>query len=248
MRTRRGKPTPALIIVTSWAETRPSAWLLGQAEQSHADTLPPWRRRQWTAARLTARAALLLVHGRPPHGLEILPAADGAPRILGAAATTWWVSLSHSGDWAACAVSPLGRPMGVDIEHDDACDLELLARVSAPDELPPVPRSATSRWATSRWARKEAAFKACRGVPAALSCYRVGGDGSIVAGQPGATRPRQLTSWETNVPGAVLAVAGQPGPAPAVRVLAGSAVLAFLGKARRGQERRARPRPEPTFP
>jgi phosphopantetheinyl transferase len=202
-------------------------WLLGQAEQCHAKTLPPWRRRQWIAARLTARAALHLVHGRPPNNLEILPAADGAPRILGEAAKTWWVSLSHSGDRAVCGVSPQSRPVGVDIEQDGACDLELLARVSASGEVPPAPCSATSYWA-----RKEAAFKACRGVPAVLSDYRVDSDGSIIVGQPDASVVRHLASWEIDVPGAVLAVAGPPGPPPTVRVLSGAAVVAFLSKSR----------------
>ena len=207
----------AVVLAVRWAGHCPPPHLLPPAEQRHAHGLPPWRARQWTTGRLTARAALLLYLRELPADLEILPAPDGAPVPT---RTALALSIAHCDEWTACACGPAGHALGVDVEEPGACDDALLARVSGPGEEPPG-----SKTATDGWARKEAAFKACRGDPPVLTSYRLAGPGQVVASGRAGTADRTLATWSAALPGAVLAVAGTDPRPPLLRILDAAAVL-----------------------
>jgi hypothetical protein len=207
-----------MVLAVRWAGYPPPPHLLAPAERRHARGLPPWRARQWTAGRLTARAALLLYLCGLPADLEILPGPDGAPAPTGTALT---LSIAHCDEWAACACGPAGHALGVDVEEPGACDETLLARVSGPRDTLPGPATATHGWA-----RKEAAFKACRGDPPVLTCYHLAGPGQVVAS--GADTDLTLATWSASLPGAVLAVAGTDPRPPLLRILDAAAVVTSI--------------------
>jgi hypothetical protein len=209
---------PAMVLAVRWAGYPPPPHLLAPAERRHALGLPPWRARQWTAGRLTARAALLLYLRDLPADLEILPGPDGAPAPTGTALT---LSIAHCDEWAACACGPGGHALGVDVEEPGACDETLLARVSGPRDTLPGPATATHGWA-----RKEAAFKACRGDPPVLTRYHLAGPGQVVA--YGADTDLTLATWSASLPGAVLAVAGTDPRPPLLRILDAAAVVTSI--------------------
>jgi 4'-phosphopantetheinyl transferase EntD len=207
----------AMVLAVRWSDYPPPFGLLGIAERRHALRLPPWRGRQWTTGRLTARAALLLYLRGLPADLEILPGSDGAPVLTGTGTAAHALSIAHCDEWTACACGPAGEALGVDVEEAGACDDALLARVSAPGEVRQGPAMATHGWA-----RKEAAFKACRGVPPVLTCYRLAGSARVVASG------RALATWTASLPGAVLATAGTDPRPPSLRVLDAQAVVAMV--------------------
>jgi hypothetical protein len=222
-RRRRGR---GMVLAVRWAGYPPPPHLLAPAERRHAQGLPAWRARQWTTGRLTARAALLLYLRDLPADLEILPGPDGAPALGGTALdpqTRHVLSIAHCDEWAACACGPADHALGVDVEEAGACDDALLARVSGPGETFPGPAMATHGWA-----RKEAAFKACRGVPPVLTCYRLAGSGRVVAPGGAARADRALATWSASLAGAVLAVASTDPRPPLLRVLDAAAVVTSL--------------------
>jgi hypothetical protein len=212
-----------MVLAVRWSGYPPPPHLLASAERRYAEGLPAWRGRQWIMGRLTARAALLLYLRDLPADLEILPGPDGAPALTGTGMAQHVLSVAHCDDWAACACGPAGRALGVDVEEAGACDDALLARVSGPGETRPGPATATHGWA-----RKEAAFKACRGVPAVLTCYRLAGSGRVVASGGAAQADRALATWSASLPGAVLAAASTDPRPPVLRVLNAPAAVTML--------------------
>jgi hypothetical protein len=212
-----------MVLAVRWSGYPPPPHLLAPAERRHAQCLPPWRGRQWITGRLTARAALLLYLRSLPADLEILPGSDGAPALAGTGMAPHVLSIAHCDEWAACACGPAGHALGVDIEEAGACDDTLLARVSGPGETRPGPAMATHGWA-----RKEAAFKACRGVPPVLTCYRLAGSGRVVASGDAARADRVLAAWSASLPGAVLATAGTDPRPPLLRVLDAPAAVTMM--------------------
>jgi phosphopantetheinyl transferase len=201
--------------------------LLAAAEWRHAQRLPSWRGREWVTGRLTARAALLLYLRGLPADLEILPGSDGAPALTGAGTAAHALSIAHCDEWAACACGPAGHALGVDVEEAGACDDALLARVSGPGEIRPGPALATHGWA-----RKEAAFKACRGVPAVLTRYQLAGSAGVIASGGGAEADRALATWTASLPGAVLAAASTDPRPPLLRVLDAQTAVAMMRSGR----------------
>lgn len=212
-----------MVLAVRWSGYPPPSHLLAVAERRHARGLPAWRSREWITGRLTARAALLLYLRGLPAGLEILPGPDGAPALAGTGMAPHVLSIAHCDEWAACACGPAGDALGVDVEEAGACDDALLARVSGPGETRPGPATATHGWA-----RKEAAFKACRGVPPVLTCYRLAGSGRVVASGGAAQADRALATWSASLPGAVLAAASTDPRRPILRVLNGPAVVKMM--------------------
>ncbi|WP_197364535.1 4'-phosphopantetheinyl transferase family protein, partial [Streptomyces clavuligerus] len=222
-----------LLVAADWTGRQPPTALLGPWERRHAEALPPRRRRQFTAGRLTARAALGLAHGTAPPPLDIPADGNGAPYPV-----PWTgraLSISHTGTWAASAIGPPGALVGVDIERADACDPALLRRVFAPGEAPPP----SARTATAHWARKEAALKAHRGTPPTLGHYRVDGDHVLVHGKENVPAVR---TWEIPLPGLVLVVASGADDPPVHHILTGARILRLLG-ADRAPGRRPAERP-----
>jgi hypothetical protein len=216
-----------MVLAVRWSGYPPPDHLLGAAERRHAQCLPAWRSRQWVTGRLTARAALLLYLHRLPADLEILPGPGGAPALAGTGVAPHVVSIAHCDEWAACACGPAGHALGVDVEEAGACDDTLLARVSGPGETHPGPAMATYGWA-----RKEAAFKACRGEPPVLTCYRLAGSGRVVASGGTAQADRALATWTASLPGAVLAGASTDPRPPMLRVLDAPTAVAMMAPAR----------------
>jgi phosphopantetheinyl transferase len=212
-----------MVLAVRWSGYPPPSHLLALAERSHAQGLPAWRSREWITGRLTARAALLLYLRGLPADLEILPGPDGAPAPAGTGIAPHVLSIAHCDEWAACACGPAGDAFGVDVEEAGACDDALLARVSGPGETRPGPATATHGWA-----RKEAAFKACRGVPPVLTRYRLAGSGRVVASGGAAQADRALATWSASLPGAVLAAASTVPRPPILRVLSAPAVVTML--------------------
>jgi hypothetical protein len=232
-----------MVLAVRWSDYPPPFGLLAAAERRHALRLPPWRGRQWVTGRLTARAALLLYLGSLPADLEILPGPDGAPALTGTGTAADVLSIAHCDEWAACGCGPAGHGLGVDVEEAGACDDALLARVSVPGEPGPGPATATHGWA-----RKEAAFKACRGMPPVLTRYRLAGSAQVVvsggpvSGDPVSGGPvsggpvsggtahagRVLATRTASLPGAVLAAAGTDPRPPVLRVLDAEAVVAMM--------------------
>lgn len=87
-----------------------------------------------------------------PHGAPRLPAGTGP-----------YVSISHSGDRIALAVSATG-PLGVDVEATGGkLDREVAGRVLGPAEMAELERLGTAEWQSgllAYWTRKEAVVKA----------------------------------------------------------------------------------------
>ena len=221
-----------MVLAVRWSGYPPPPHLLALGERRYAQCLPAWRGRQWITGRLTARAALLLYLRDLPADLEILPGSDGAPALTGTGTAPHVLSISHCDEWAACACGPAGDALGVDVEEADACDDTLLARVSGPGETRPGPAMATHGWA-----RKEAAFKACRGVPPVLTWYRLAGSGRVVASGGAAQADRALATWSATLPGAVLAAASTDPRPPLLRVLDAQAAVTMMMPGQPGRRR-----------
>ena len=115
-------------MMVQWLEQRAAdvpaddGWL-SPLERAHLDGLRfPKRRADWRLGRWTAKHALarcLQLEIGPLAGIEIRPAASGAPEVfLANRPVLVSISLSHRAGVAACAVAPAGAMLG--------CDLELL--------------------------------------------------------------------------------------------------------------------------
>jgi hypothetical protein len=73
------------------------------------------RRRQFLAGHWLARIAAVETLGIDVDGCTLVQADDGSPRLqVDGRQSDWHVSLTHSGEWVACALAP--APVGVDLE------------------------------------------------------------------------------------------------------------------------------------
>ena len=120
------------------------------------------RRRQFLIGRVLARQALGDVLGVAPQGLTIDDVAGQRP-VLGGADQRASFSISHSGQWVACAVSN-GAAIGLDIEIlDPARDIAALAQQAFDDEqcawLSGRPETSRLRDFYRLWSTQEAAIK-----------------------------------------------------------------------------------------
>lgn len=124
-------------------------------------------------------AGLLLRHGLFLYGLPgaaVGADPNGRPFVEGDPA---FVSLSHSGDYAACAVSD--RPVGVDIQRVVPIRERTVRHFCTPEEWEAIAgRPDSGRRAIAHWALKESYLKAS-GVSTAgafAAGFRLGPDGS----------------------------------------------------------------------
>lgn len=204
---RAGAAGPAVTVLCRWDRTAAPTGLLGPRERAIAEAMPAWRRAEFTRGRLCAHAALRLVLGEVPDGLEILRDADGTPRPTAAAPIRFRLSLSHTDGYVACAVAPAGGPVGVDVENLDEANEILRRRMTGPADA-----VGTGIDPTLLFSCKEAALKAAPPPARALAAYPV-------RSAPGRW-PDTLTvgsarwpAWPVLLPGAVLVtVTGRPGP------------------------------------
>jgi 4'-phosphopantetheinyl transferase len=77
------------------------------------------RREQFVLGRVLLRWAAARAMGAEPDAIEISRRADGRARVVAPGLPAPRFSLSHSGDWVACAVHP-SAAIGVDVECMDA--------------------------------------------------------------------------------------------------------------------------------
>jgi 4'-phosphopantetheinyl transferase len=147
---------------------------LGDAERERLSTMTaPRRRAQFITGHWLARQCLAARAGGRWQDYTLSAPEDGAPQVLAAPASAGdpeYFSLSHSGDWLACAVSPL--PVGVDVECSDrARDFQALNdwmhEPAALRDAPGGPQELQA-WFYAQWTLKEAWLKqATSAVPAA---------------------------------------------------------------------------------
>ena len=143
------------------------------------------RRAQFLAGHWLARTFAGRVLRIEVDGCTLVRADDGSPRLhVDGRASRWHVSLTHSGDFVACALAP--APVGVDLEMPRAGrDLAGLAAFAfSPEEgarLAALPEATRSGEFHRLWSLKEARGKQI-------------GEGLLPR------RSRQLTAWPA-VPG-----------------------------------------------
>ncbi|PHV16298.1 4-phosphopantetheinyl transferase [Janthinobacterium sp. BJB303] len=146
------------------------AWLGAAEATRYAGFLRPRRRRQFLLGRALLRAAMGDMLQVAPAAIALEERPGQAPRLLAPAVAVHF-SISHSGNWVACALSG-ATPLGLDIElRDPRRDVLALARqafgaavAAALEQLPPQERRAAFY---RRWSEAEARYKL--GVEAA-SC------------------------------------------------------------------------------
>ncbi|MGV9278161.1 4'-phosphopantetheinyl transferase family protein [Streptomyces griseosporeus] len=131
--------------------------LLTPAERHVLDGLPARRRAEWAAARVLAKELVARVTGERAGDVEILPLADGSPRL---SVPGLRISLSHTAGHVAAATAP--GPVGVDVCETSCAPAVLRAadHVLHPEERR-IAGTDPERLAAA-WALKEAAVKADR--------------------------------------------------------------------------------------
>jgi 4'-phosphopantetheinyl transferase len=160
---------PARIAVAALAEladrgeSAGARWLTGQESARLAAMKSPSRRRQFLAGHWFARELAADLLAIAPSRLTLGRDDSGRPRLaLDDADCGWFVSLSHSGDWLACALAP--APVGIDLEFPNRPrDLDALARFTFSTEererLSALPESTRSAAFYATWTLKEARGK-----------------------------------------------------------------------------------------
>lgn len=105
----------ALATAAAAAEASASGWLTAAETVRLAAMSSPGRRRQFLAGHWLARVAAGEYLRVEIDGCSLVQADDGSPRLqVDDRDSGWHVSLSHSGEWVACALAP--SPVGVDLE------------------------------------------------------------------------------------------------------------------------------------
>jgi 4'-phosphopantetheinyl transferase len=137
---------------------------LSQEEQARLSAMSaPHRRTQFIAGRQLARQCLAARGGDRWQAYVLSAPDDGAPQLLARppASEPLYFSLSHSGDWLACAVS--SQPVGVDVECSDRVrDFPALSEwMHEPQALQDMPASPGEQqaWFYAQWTLKEAWLK-----------------------------------------------------------------------------------------
>ncbi len=152
------------------------------------------QRRRSVGAELLLAAALETCGQTLTPPLPICADADGKPQLCGGELC---FNLSHSGDYAACAVS--SAPVGVDIQRVETQKEQLARRVFRPEELRMI-ESSTDRddCFTMLWALKESYLKYLgTGLRRGMNSFAVCIDGGGHAHVAGDDRCR-LRHWAEN--------------------------------------------------
>ena len=145
------------------AEGAGDGWLTDDERGRLAVMGSALRRRQFLAGHWLARTFAGRVLRIEVDGCTLVRADDGSPRLrVDGRATDWHVSLSHTGDWVACALAP--APVGVDVEmpRDDRDLAGLAAFAFSRDEaarLAALPDAERSDEFHRLWSLKEARGK-----------------------------------------------------------------------------------------
>lgn len=145
-------------------ELAPFAGWLGPSEaQRLARFVRAGRRRQFVAGRALLRQSLGALLGMSPESVRLVERPGNAPLLDVPGTEDVGFSLSHSGEWVACAVSATSR-LGLDVERIDAArDIDALAAQAFDAEqqawLAAQPASARVRDFYQLWSSAEARFK-----------------------------------------------------------------------------------------
>jgi 4'-phosphopantetheinyl transferase len=177
--TARQPPSPETVDVWSISLTsamspssRPTG-VLSTAETARAERfVQPKDRQRFITARTALRGILGSYLGLPPAAISFRINAHGKPYLHPAPAMLQF-NLSHSGDWALCAVTTAGE-VGVDIERVRPCSpayrLKVARRFFSAHEYHAInsagPTGIDSAF-FSGWTRKEAYIK-CHGKGLAI--------------------------------------------------------------------------------
>ncbi len=148
---------------------RGAGWLNDAERGRHARFVRAERRRQFVAGRVLLRLALGELLGAEARAVALTERPGNAPALALPEQAGLGLSISHSGQWVACAVS-LAGPVGLDIERiDPARDMLAIAEQAFGPEEAGLLRSldvAVRANAFYRmWCRHEAHIKlGCKGV------------------------------------------------------------------------------------
>ena len=190
-------------MIVQWLEQRAAdvpaddGWL-SSLERAHLDSLRfDKRRTDWRLGRWTAKHALakcLNLNVGPLAGIEIRPAASGAPEVfLANRPVRVSISLSHRGGVAACAVAPAGAMLGCDLEVLEPRSDAFLADYFAAAEQQLIAASSgvdRDRVLNLFWSAKESTLKALGvGLREDSRCV-------IVGPIDGLSSPNQLSDTE----------------------------------------------------
>lgn len=157
-------------FVPEWAAT-----LSDGERQRYRAFIRESRQRQFVAGRMMLRRAVSMVAGVPADSIAVEEQLGKPPVLtLGNGKRAPYFSISHSGQWVACAVS-LDSPLGLDVEvPDPERDIAALAaQAFGPAEarrLMELPASAQLAEFYDLWCRAEARYKlgqdaqCCHGV------------------------------------------------------------------------------------
>lgn len=215
------------LVLTTEDLPADDAWLAPPESEAIARFRVGKRRNDWRLGRWTAKRLLVPYLGLDPGAgtfarIEIIAAADGAPeasldgRPLGLA-----LSLSHSGDFAVCAVAPAGTALGCDLEkirslraatvrdHFTGAERDLVESRTGDDR---------SLRATLIWSAKESALKALRtgmrqdtrDVEVEPVVARRAGVWQSLTVQQRKPKKRSFTGWWRTIDGYVLTILGDP--------------------------------------
>jgi 4'-phosphopantetheinyl transferase len=168
--------------------------LLSPGERARADRFATATlRRRYVAAHAFLRRALARHTGAGAAGLRFGAGEFGKPLLVDFPRVHF--NLSHSGDWAVCAVAEDG-PIGVDIEEMRPLPDydELAARVFSAEEMRRMAAASDSlRTFYDIWTKKEAVIKADgRGLAMPLPSFHVPEDASGVSRPDGRWAVRAL--------------------------------------------------------
>lgn len=140
--------------------------MLSASELARCESvIDPRRRCRLLAARAALRQVLASELEMRPARIEILRGHGGRPVLASSSGLSF--SLSHTGSWAAIALSEVSS-IGIDIEHTDRRIPErLMRRVLTASELDDVlaqPLEARNEAFLAHWTAKEAAAKVLGGL------------------------------------------------------------------------------------
>jgi len=144
-------------------------WLNEAERLRHERFVRAERRRQFVAGRVLLRMALGELLGVAPRAVVLTERPGNAPALAFPERAHLGLSISHSGQWVACAVS-LAGPVGLDIERiDPARDVVAIAEQAFGSEeagrLESLDPAARADAFYRMWCRYEAHIKlGCTGV------------------------------------------------------------------------------------
>ncbi len=151
-------------------DDRPGGWLSAAEAERLAALRFPKRRTELRLSRWTAKQALARVLGLDTTdevlaGIEVRPAASGAPLpFAGGRPAPVAVSLTDRADWAVCAVAPPDLAVGCDLELVEARSDAFVRDWFTPRERDLVLAAGAERdlLANLVWSAKESALKVLR--------------------------------------------------------------------------------------